>query len=150
MTRLTPELEQEIRNKINPQYANIKGTESWERKLLLDEIDRLHDVNEDLFDAKECKMSILSFLADLRFALGDDGRRMQGELIDYAKKITRDAKRYRWLRDTQNTETRQDDDLLINGTVHDVFVSTGNGCAEAPHAIEFDAIIDAAMMKNSL
>lgn len=31
--------------------------------------------------------SLLSYLADLRFALGDDGRRMQDELLDYCRDL---------------------------------------------------------------
>ncbi len=33
--------------------------------------------------------SLLSYLADLRFALGDDGRRMQDELLDYCRELRR-------------------------------------------------------------
>ena len=31
--------------------------------------------------------SLLSYLADLRFALGDDGRRMQDELLEYCRDL---------------------------------------------------------------
>ena len=31
--------------------------------------------------------SLLCYLADLRYALGDDGRRMQAELLDYARAL---------------------------------------------------------------
>ena len=33
--------------------------------------------------------SLLSYLADLRFALGDDGRRMQDELLEYCRDLRR-------------------------------------------------------------
>lgn len=39
--KLTPELEADLRAKINPVYVNVRGTESYERKAMLDEIDRL-------------------------------------------------------------------------------------------------------------
>lgn len=32
---------EEIRSRINPQYADVKGTESYERKLLCEEIETL-------------------------------------------------------------------------------------------------------------
>ena len=40
---LTPELEAEIRSKINEAYCHTKGTESYERKALIDEIDSLRE-----------------------------------------------------------------------------------------------------------
>ena len=40
-TGLDAELEKDIRSKINPQYADRLGTESYERKRLIGEIDRL-------------------------------------------------------------------------------------------------------------
>lgn len=39
--RLSAELEAELRRAINPTYADMKGTESYERKRLLGEIDAL-------------------------------------------------------------------------------------------------------------
>ena len=33
--------------------------------------------------------SLLSYLSDLRFALGDDGRRMQDELLEYCRDLRR-------------------------------------------------------------
>lgn len=41
MTRLTPELEQQLREAIKPKYQDMVGTASYERKTLLNEIDRL-------------------------------------------------------------------------------------------------------------
>lgn len=41
MTRLTPEFEADIRGRINPHYVNQRGTESYERAALLEEIDTL-------------------------------------------------------------------------------------------------------------
>lgn len=45
--------------------------------------------------AVESMNSCLGLVADLRAALGDDGRRMQPELIEYAKQLSMDAERYR-------------------------------------------------------
>lgn len=39
--KLTPELEADIRSKVNPAYKDQRGTESYERDALLSEIDRL-------------------------------------------------------------------------------------------------------------
>ena len=39
--KLTKKLESELRAMINPVYVEVKGTESFERNLLLGEIDRL-------------------------------------------------------------------------------------------------------------
>ncbi|QBJ80554.1 hypothetical protein [Aquitalea sp. USM4] len=38
----------------------------------------------------------LKLVADIRFALGDDGKRMQGELVEYCKELRRDAERLRF------------------------------------------------------
>ena len=63
MNRLTEEYEQEIRRSINPKYIDVKGTESYERKALLDEIDRLRaaiwqtlDENKHLADGDDCTL----------------------------------------------------------------------------------------------
>lgn len=66
MNRLTPELEQQLRETIKPQYAQVKGTESYERKALLDEIDRLRaailetlNANLHLCDGEQCTLLVL-------------------------------------------------------------------------------------------
>lgn len=40
---IDPAVMADIRNRINPQYQDTIGTESYERKLLVDEIDRLNN-----------------------------------------------------------------------------------------------------------
>jgi hypothetical protein len=45
-SNFTQELERDIRSRVNPQYAHINGTESYERKAMLDEIDRLRMAND--------------------------------------------------------------------------------------------------------
>lgn len=43
--------------------------------------------------------SLMKLLVDIRFAAGDDGRRMQDDLVEYIAQLRRDAKRYRWLKE---------------------------------------------------
>lgn len=45
---LDADLERQIRAAINPQYEDMRGTESYERKRLLGEIDRLRTDSERL------------------------------------------------------------------------------------------------------
>ena len=40
----------------------------------------------------------LALVADVRFACGDYGQRMQPELLEYLRELAADAARYRWLR----------------------------------------------------
>jgi hypothetical protein len=40
---ISAEFEEEIRSRINPLYADVKGTESYERKRLICEIDLLRE-----------------------------------------------------------------------------------------------------------
>lgn len=49
-------------------------------------------------DAQSGRDLLLKLVCDLRWAMGDKGRRMQPELVEYAKVLTADAMRYRWLR----------------------------------------------------
>lgn len=60
-----------------------------------DELDRLRAENARLLGDHE---AALRLVADVRAAIGDDGKRMQPELIEYCKAMKRDAERYRWLR----------------------------------------------------
>jgi len=54
--------------------------------------------------AVQSMQSALRLVADLRWALGDEGGRMQDELIEYAKQLRKDAERYRKLRARQHSE----------------------------------------------
>lgn len=67
-----------------------------------------------------------------------------------ARQVELDAARYRWLRATQNTDIRWDEDGSVEGLVEDIYVSEGNGRAHAPSPDELDALIDAAMEKNGV
>lgn len=42
---------------------------------------------------------LLRLLVDIRFAAGDDGKRMQPELVEHIAALRKDADRYRHLRD---------------------------------------------------
>lgn len=57
-SRLTAELgadlERELRAAINPLYADVRGTESYERKRLLGEIDRLRDLCREAYHELNC------------------------------------------------------------------------------------------------
>jgi len=62
-TKLTESLEAEIRSKVNPQYIDTIGTESYERDALLQEIDMLRsaiwqtlDDNRHLADGSDCTL----------------------------------------------------------------------------------------------
>ena len=50
--------------------------------------------------------SALRLVADIRWALGDEGSRMQSELIDHARQLLKDAESYRHLRDRSKTRLR--------------------------------------------
>lgn len=45
------------------------------------------------------EISALALVARIREAIGDDGKRMQDELIESLRQMRKDAERYRWLRD---------------------------------------------------
>lgn len=47
MSEFTEEFEAEARSSINPIYVDVIGSESWSRKIMLDEIDRLRLVIEN-------------------------------------------------------------------------------------------------------
>jgi len=51
---LDPELELNLRAAINPIYEDVRGTESYERKRLLAEIDRLRGAGHRMAIELEC------------------------------------------------------------------------------------------------
>lgn len=50
---------------------------------------------------------LLRLLVDIRFAAGDDGKRMQPELVEHIAALRKDAERYRFLR-SQNLDDGTD------------------------------------------
>lgn len=51
---LGADLERELRAAINPLYADVRGTESYERKRLLGEIDRLRELCREAYHELNC------------------------------------------------------------------------------------------------
>lgn len=51
---LGAELERELRAAINPLYEDVRGTESYERKRLLGEIDRLRELCREAYHELNC------------------------------------------------------------------------------------------------
>lgn len=82
--------------------------------------------------------SLLYLLAQIREACGDNGKRMQDELVVYIGELTGDAARYRWLRNPN-----QRIDSVIDKRVGEL--SSGMGIWEYKAGEELDAAIDAAM-----
>lgn len=95
----------------------------------------IDELLEEIQSAKEEAFAALALLSRMRFACGDNGTRMQGELEEYLAGLRRDAERYRWLR------------LRIGGRDHveeDFAEHPGYSDGEAL-AAEVDTAIDAAM-----
>jgi len=71
-------------------------------------------------------------------------------MTDTIEGMMRDAKRYRYLKETQADACRDwgsdDDDMHIVGVIDRIFVCTSYGHAMAPDPEEFDAYIDSAML----
>ena len=74
----------------------------------------------------------VALVADIRFACGDNGKRMQPELVEFIRELAEDAERYRWLRD--NCEATADE----YGTAGQLYFGTYQ-------AGQLAAAIDAAM-----
>lgn len=71
--------------------ARVAAAEmAHEAKLALDEaLGSIQSLEARLEVEARTTWSLLSYLADLRFALGDDGRRMQDELLEYCRDLRR-------------------------------------------------------------
>jgi len=48
----------------------------------------------------------VALVADIRFACGDNGKRMQPQLVEFIRELAEDAERYRWLRDSPERPCR--------------------------------------------
>ena len=57
---------------------------------------KIEELVADRDAAAAAMLSALRLVADIRWALGDEGSRMQPELIDHACQLLKDAKRYRF------------------------------------------------------
>jgi hypothetical protein len=80
---------------------------------------------------------LLRLVCDVRFALGDDGKRMQEELIEFCAEMRKDAERYRWLR-AQHWSTSP---LCVVADPKDA-VKLGRTC---PSGEYLDFVVDDAM-----
>ena len=69
-----------------------------------EELERLRAENARLLGDHA---AALRLVADVRAAIGDDGKRMQPELVEYCKAMKRDAERYRWLRERLQVRTEE-------------------------------------------
>lgn len=71
--------------------ARVAAAEmAHEAKQALDEaLESIQSLEARLEVEARTTWSLLSYLADLRFALGDDGRRMQDELLEYCRDLRR-------------------------------------------------------------
>lgn len=99
---------------------------------------RMRDITA-LLDALEAARAdaCVALVADIRWACGDKGKRMQPELVEYVRELARDAARYRWLRDVWGRQ------IAIIGTSDCTFgVSTPSWRGAW---LNFDAAIDAVM-----
>lgn len=50
-------------------------------------------------ETKQLEDACVALVADIRFACGDNGKRMQPELVEFIRGLAQDAGRYRWLRE---------------------------------------------------
>lgn len=60
---------------------------------------RIEYLEQKLASANADHTAALRLVAEVRHAIGDDGKRMQDELVQYVGELVRDAARYRRLRD---------------------------------------------------
>lgn len=71
------------------QYAQADDLHKDERDTLIAAAAALEAARED---------ACVALVADIRFACGDNGKRMQPELVEFIRDLAEDAERYRWLR----------------------------------------------------
>ena len=79
----------------------------------------------------------LGLVADVRFALGDNGKRMQSELIEWATGLCKDAGRYQWLRAQFWHKSKL---FVVHGDKSSVMLGT-----RCPSKSSLDVAIDAAL-----
>lgn len=102
MTPLTAsELATEIKrlaDNINGFY--VGGEYATVKEHLHAAIDSLHALSSQREEQGKdaATPGLLDLVSRIRFAVGDNGKRMQPELVEYLKEMRRDAARYRWLR----------------------------------------------------
>jgi len=115
----------------------------------VEELERQLSASEDateLIKADATIASLLHWLAEARFAVGDDGKRMLPEFVEYLKEMARDAARYRWL--------RSDDIEVLPGAPEILVMKMPRHFMDESEEIllesECDSDIDAAMEKTNV
>lgn len=78
----------------------------------------------------------LGLLSRMRFACGDNGKRMQDELEDYLRELRKDAERYRWLREHFR---------FANDSMRELWFDPALEPDDAGLPVDLDQGIDAAM-----
>ena len=91
----------------------------------------------------------LKLIADIRFALGDDGKRMSDELVEYCRDLRRDEERYQALRAgcISPDDGMMPIEIAMRKMLICVMEQRGNDAY--PTEAEFDAAIDAAMQTQA-
>ncbi len=91
-------------------------------------------------------IAAFDLLSRMRFACGDNGKRMQDELEEYLRELRKDAERYRWLRAIPD-EVRADHDYNPGegGWDAPIFWRGLNKPGEELQGGDLDDAIDAAM-----
>lgn len=103
---------------------------------LLAEVERLREERDALASADAG--AALGLLVRMRFACGDNGKRMQDELEDYLRGLAKDAERYRWLR---SCDVYGEDAVMVRG-------EKGRHTDELLSGDSLDAATDAAMAQS--
>ena len=72
-------------------------------------VDAIEEVEEHVAALEAAREdACVSLVADIRFACGDNGKRMQPELVEFIRGLAEDAARYRWLQDHRQTRRQGD------------------------------------------
>ena len=81
-------------------------------------------------------IAAFDLLSRMRFACGDNGKRMQDELEEYLRGLKRDAERYRWLREHFR---------FANDSMRELWFDQALEPDDAGVPVDLDQQIDAAM-----
>ena len=103
---------------------------------------RMRDITAllDALDAAQ-EHACVKLVADIRFACGDNGRRMQPELVEFIRELAVDAERYAWLKQH---------DVGIGNEGYGDWTHYAYADAEPKHGrLGLDATIDSARTKEA-
>lgn len=102
------------------------------------------DASNAVEDLRAENASLYGLLADIRAAVGDNGKRMQADLVEWLREVAANDRRYRWLREQHEGQD--------SGETFCVFEPDyGAHCLEPVGSMpgELDAAIDAAIRASS-